>query len=97
MTSARMSTLAHLRGRIERIEASADAQRRAGSRLAMPSADAMLKGGLAKAAVHEVFCEGHRVHPPPASSRASPGGSPHAGRWSGCRRIFPNSNPVRCR
>jgi len=66
MTSARISTLASLRGRIERIESASiestseahDAPRRIA--LGHASADAMLKGGLAKAAVHEVFCEGHQ-------------------------------------
>src|SRR6476469_6149802 len=66
MTSARISTLASLRGRIERIESASiestseahDAPRRIA--LGHASADAMLKGGLAKAAVHEVFCAGHQ-------------------------------------
>jgi protein ImuA len=66
MTSARISTLASLRGRIERIESASiestseahDAPRRIA--LGHASADAMLKSGLAKAAVHEVFCDGHQ-------------------------------------
>ena len=57
MTSARMSTLASLRGRIERIEtpAGADAPNRIG--LGHAEADEMLQGGLATAAIHEVFSE----------------------------------------
>ena len=64
MTSARLSTLAHLRGRIERIESASESasEAQAPRRIALghASADAMLKGGLSKAAVHEVFCEGHQ-------------------------------------
>ncbi len=58
MTGARMSTLASLRGSIERIEAPADGM--APSRVALGhcDADATLQGGLALAAVHEVFAEG---------------------------------------
>jgi protein ImuA len=58
MTGARMSTLASLRGSIERIEAYADGM--APSRVALGhcDADATLQGGLALAAVHEVFAEG---------------------------------------
>jgi protein ImuA len=60
MTSARMSMLATLRGRIERIEtpAGADAPNRV--MLGHAEADAMLQGGLATAAIHEVFSEGHQ-------------------------------------
>ena len=60
MTSARMSTLATLRGRIECIETpmGADAPNRIG--LGHAEADAMLRGGLATAAIHEVFSEGHQ-------------------------------------
>ena len=64
MTSARLSTLAQLRGRIERIESASEnaSEAQAPRRIALghASADAMLKGGLSKAAVHEVFCEGHQ-------------------------------------
>jgi len=59
MTGARMSTLASLRGRIERIEAPGAA---APDRIALghAEADAALHGGLAVGAVHEVFAEGHQ-------------------------------------
>jgi protein ImuA len=57
MTSARMSTLASLRGRIERIETSGAALP---NRVALghAEADAALHGGLAVATVHEVFAPG---------------------------------------
>ena len=58
--TARTSTLATLRGRIERIEAPGDAQALHRIALGHAGADAMLRGGLAKAAVHEVFAEGHQ-------------------------------------
>src|SRR3954466_8119197 len=59
MTGAHRSTLASLRGRIERIEAPCDAHT---PRVALghAGADATLRGGLAAAAVHEVFAEGHQ-------------------------------------
>ena len=60
MTGARTSTLATLRGRIERIETSGDAQALHRIALGHAGADAMLRGGLAAAAVHEVFAEGHQ-------------------------------------
>ena len=60
MSSARTSTLATLRGSIERIEAHGDAMRFNRVALGHASADAMLRGGLAVAAVHEVFAEGHQ-------------------------------------
>ncbi|MCA6110183.1 ImuA family protein [Bradyrhizobium cenepequi] len=60
MTSARLSTLASLRGHIERLEASNEAHALQRIALGHAGADAMLKGGLAKAAVHEVFAEGHQ-------------------------------------
>ncbi|MBR1122179.1 DNA repair protein [Bradyrhizobium lablabi] len=60
MDGARTSTLASLRGSIERLEANGDA--RALNRVALghAGADAMLRGGLAVAALHEVFAEGHQ-------------------------------------
>src|SRR5215468_8763365 len=58
MTSARMSTLAILRGDIERIEAHGDVHTLKRVALGHADADAMLRGGLAIAAVHEVFAEG---------------------------------------
>jgi len=60
MTSARMSTLASLRGRIERIEAATGATAPNRVALGHAEADAALCGGLAMAAVHEVFAEGRQ-------------------------------------
>ena len=60
MSTARTSTLAHLRGSIERIETSGDAHALNRVALGHAGADAVLRGGLAKAAVHEVFAEGHQ-------------------------------------
>jgi protein ImuA len=60
MTSARMSTLASLRGHIERMEmpTGGGASRRVA--LGHAEADAALRGGLAAASVHEVFALGHQ-------------------------------------
>lgn len=58
--SARMSALATLRGQIERIEASEVAHRFDRVPLGHPQADCALQGGLARAAIHEVFCEGRQ-------------------------------------
>jgi protein ImuA len=60
MTSARMSTLATLRGRIERIETSAGADARHRVSLGHGEVDAALCGGLASAAMHEVFAQGYQ-------------------------------------
>jgi protein ImuA len=60
MSSARTSTLATLRGSIERIEAPCETHALHRVALGHAGADAMLRGGLAKAAVHEVFAEGHQ-------------------------------------
>src|SRR5215472_1348975 len=71
MMSARISTLASLRGRIERIETPGGGQEAgegtgpaAGARhrvaLGHAEADAALKGGLATACVHEVFALGYQ-------------------------------------
>ena len=60
MTGARTNTLASLRGSIERIEAHADASAPARVALGHAEADATLQGGLALAAVHEVFAEGRQ-------------------------------------
>jgi protein ImuA len=60
MTGARISTLASLRGRIERIEAAGDAHALHKVALGHAEADAALCGGLARATVHEVFAEGHQ-------------------------------------
>src|ERR1700682_1537638 len=56
----RISTLATLRGRIERIETHGDAYALNKVVLGHADADATLRGGLAMAAVHEVFAEGHQ-------------------------------------
>ena len=75
MTGARTNTLATLRGSIERIEAHADATALQRVALGHADADATLQGGLAMAAVHEVFAEGAgRVPRRPDSSRALRGG-----------------------
>jgi protein ImuA len=58
MMSARVSTLANLRGRIERIETSAAACAPGRVTLGHAEVDAALRGGLAAAAVHEVFAQG---------------------------------------
>src|SRR5215216_5168326 len=60
MSTARTSTLASLRGRIERIETHGDAHGLNKVALGHAAADATLCGGLAVAAVHEVFAEGHQ-------------------------------------
>ncbi|MDE2378697.1 DNA repair protein [Bradyrhizobium sp.] len=58
--SARMSALAALRGQIERIETPDAAHRRDRVALGHPDVDSALQGGLARAAIHEVFCEGRQ-------------------------------------
>src|SRR6266481_3668146 len=60
MSGARTNTLATLRGRIERIEAHGDAYAPNKVPLGHAGADATLRGGLALAAVHEVFSAGHQ-------------------------------------
>src|SRR4051812_47348526 len=60
MRGARTSTLASLRGSIERIEAHADTAALARVALGHADADAALQGGLALAAMHEVFAEAGR-------------------------------------
>jgi protein ImuA len=64
MMGARINTLASLRDRIERIEAAGETsgEAYAANRIALghAEADAALRGGLAVAAVHEVFAEGHQ-------------------------------------
>src|SRR3954454_15820259 len=59
MTGARTSTLARLRGSIERIETH-DATAPDRVALGHAGADATLQGGLALGAVHEVFAEGRQ-------------------------------------
>src|SRR2546423_10815954 len=60
MSPARTSTLASLRGSIERIEAPGDAHALNKVALGHAGADATLQGGLAVAAVHEVSAEGRQ-------------------------------------
>lgn len=59
MTGARTNTLASLRGSIARIE-SGDVHSLRKVALGHEAADTLLRGGLAVAAVHEVFAEGHQ-------------------------------------
>jgi protein ImuA len=58
--AARTSTLATLRGSIERIEAHGDAHTPGRVALGHADADATLQGGLAVAAMHEVFTDAGR-------------------------------------
>src|SRR6478672_5636676 len=60
MTGARTSTLATLRGSIERIETPSDACTSGKAALGHAGADATLQGGLAVGAVHEVFTDAGR-------------------------------------
>src|SRR4030081_1573748 len=60
MTGARTTTLAALRGSIERIETPAQAGAPGRVALGHAEVDATLQGGLAVAAVHEVFAEGRQ-------------------------------------
>src|ERR1700756_248402 len=60
MTSACMSTLASLRGSIERIESHGGAYTPDRVALGHAEADATLQGGLAVGAMHEVFAEAGR-------------------------------------
>jgi protein ImuA len=60
MMSARMSTLATLRGDIARVETHDGAYQPARVALGHAEADAALQGGLARGAMHEVFAEAGR-------------------------------------
>jgi protein ImuA len=60
MISARTNTLANLRGRIERLEAPGDTHALNRIALGHATADAMLQGGLAIGALHEVFAAGRQ-------------------------------------
>src|SRR3954466_14102508 len=60
MSGARTSALAALRGQIERIETAEVVHHRDRVALGHREADNALKGGLARAAIHEVFCEGRK-------------------------------------
>jgi protein ImuA len=61
MTGARQNMLAALRGSIERIEAHGAISALHKVALGHSEADARLQGGLARAAVHEVFAAGRHV------------------------------------
>jgi protein ImuA len=64
MDGARLDTLARLQGAIDRLETgTADAAARVP--LGHAEADAVLQGGLARGALHEVFCDGR--HAPAAT------------------------------
>ncbi len=60
MSGARTNTLANLRGRIERLETHGDTHALNRVALGHAGADAMLRGGLAIGAMHEVFSEGRQ-------------------------------------
>src|SRR6478736_6612794 len=60
MSGARMSALATLRSQIERIETAEVVHHHDRVALGHREVDHALKGGLARAAVHEVFCEGRQ-------------------------------------
>ena len=60
MMSARMSTLATLRGDIARVETPGGASRSGHVALGHAEADAALQGGLARGAMHEMFAEAGR-------------------------------------
>ena len=61
MSGARTNTLANLRGRIERLEAHGDTHALNKVALGHAAADAMLQGGLATGALHEVFAAGRQI------------------------------------
>lgn len=58
--TARINALATLRGQIERIEAAEVVHQQGRVALGYSEADGALKGGLARASIHEVFCEGRQ-------------------------------------
>jgi len=60
MSGARSSALATLRGQIERIETAEVVHHRDRVALGHNEADSALMGGLARATIHEVFCEGRQ-------------------------------------
>jgi len=60
MMSARLSTLASLRGHIERMEMPTGGGASHRVALGHAEADSTLRGGLAAASVHEVFAQGHQ-------------------------------------
>ena len=63
MSAARTNTLASLRGTIEQIESHGGPSDLNKVALGHAIADSALQGGLATAAVHEVFAEGHQSAP----------------------------------
>ena len=75
MSTARTSTLASLRGRIERLEAHGDAHDLNKVALGHAAADAVLRGGLAVSRCMKCSPRDIRARRPPASSPASRGGS----------------------
>jgi protein ImuA len=83
MTSARLSTLATLRGRIERIETQGDVLRPRRICLGHAEADAALQGGLAVGVMHEVFAEAGRQ-----SAAATGFVAGLAGRVAPCRPLL---------
>ncbi|MET4792141.1 hypothetical protein ABIF64_004319 [Bradyrhizobium japonicum] len=60
MSGARMNALATLRGQIERIETAEVVHQHDRVALGHGEVDSALKGGLARAVIHEVFCEGRQ-------------------------------------
>jgi len=60
MSGARLSALANLRGQIERIETAEIVHARDRVALGHHEVDYALKGGLARAVIHEVFSEGRQ-------------------------------------
>jgi hypothetical protein len=96
--AARTNTLASLRGSIARIETSGDVRGLNKVALGHTAADALLRGGLATSAVHEVFAEGHQGAAATGFVAGHRGKDCHReSRWSGCGRILPKWNPARCR
>ena len=96
MTGARTRMLAELRGSIERIETGDVA---ASGRVALGhgEADAVLQGGLARGALHEVFPKAATARRRPDSWQGWRGASRRNARCYGCDRILRTSNPARCR
>ena len=78
---ARTGTLARLRDRIARIEADGSGGMQDRAALGHDEADAVLQGGLARGAMHEVFAEGRH-------SAAA------AGFVASLRSVFTSAGPV---
>ncbi len=98
---ARTSTLATLRGDIERIETHGEAYPSRRVALGHADADATLQGGLALGAMHEVFADAGRQSAAATGFVAGLAGRVaarnHIGRWCGYGRISPKLNRARCR